>query len=304
LIGGDTNIQTLFTKGDFKKGMKLEIDIRKTLIYSIVFHIVVLMLFFFVDVQQPKPKQKVVTIKLNKRPIPEFVKKERERERLAKVAKRQADSSIFKKDSADNSAIRKVEKSLLTADPNQPNIKDKNRVKDNDTTYSRLSQSLSSKFGRLKRDDSSFSQDYTGKKSLNKDNKDKQGGSFDLGRDDVDKTVGKKGIGGTESNLLGKTPVAKKGSLSGRVTMKSRRVTYRPNISLPTKYSKMGTTFTIEFKISVTPEGLVTKATLVRSVGYPDLERRMKQYARRYRFEEALGGGVQVGKITFYIRPR
>ncbi len=65
----------------------------------------------------------------------------------------------------------------------------------------------------------------------------------------------------------------------------------------------MGLSFTVEVEIIVSPEGLVKTARTISSIGQPDLERRLVQAARRYRFEKILSDEDQTGTITFVVKP-
>ena len=127
-----------------------------------------------------------------------------------------------------------------------------------------------------------------------------QPGSVDSpGRDAATVHEGRDGVSTSEQQRIGDQGLG----VEGTVNVRGRRLVFKPTVELPPEYSQMGLSFTVEVEIVVGEEGLVSSARVVRSDGQPDLERRLVQAARRYRFEAVDGGGNQTGTITFVVRP-
>ena len=130
----------------------------------------------------------------------------------------------------------------------------------------------------------SHSDDYPGRRDHSADRSTRSGDNYTLGRD----------------NLIG-TP---RTGVSGTINVRGRRVVYSPAMVLPEKYKQRGLSFYVTIAVTVSPEGLVTTASIVGTTGDPELDGIVVQFARRYRLEPISSGQDQTGTISFHIRPQ
>lgn len=130
----------------------------------------------------------------------------------------------------------------------------------------------------------SHSDDYPGRRDHSADRSTRSGDRFTLGRVSV--------IG---------TPRAE---VSGNVNVRGRRIVFSPAMVLPDKYKQRGLSFFVKIAVTVSPEGIVTAASIVGTTGDGELDRIIAQFARRYRFESVTSGEDQSGTIAFHIKPQ
>jgi TonB family protein len=82
-----------------------------------------------------------------------------------------------------------------------------------------------------------------------------------------------------------------------------RRITYNPgDPSLPERYRREGIPFSAEIRITVTPEGLVSATSVVKSSGWPEVDRILESNARQYRFAPVLEQRDMEGMYRFQFQ--
>jgi TonB family protein len=104
-----------------------------------------------------------------------------------------------------------------------------------------------------------------------------------------------KGAGGTgPGNYRLELP----GSGKGRTVVSS----VKPVV--PAWVNQQGLTMTIVVTFTLQPDGLISAASPTRSTGYADVDAKVVEAIRRWRFTQASGGGSVQGVITYIINPR
>ncbi len=205
--------------------------------------------------------------------------------------------------SADDSLENLLERSSFPHKP-APERELPNRRREDDFDYGSLRRDHESPAGRLERNPDSKDMQAHRPSLTDRDTRDRAGARDTIGRDDLTRQGGKSstpGISGSDFARQGD-----RGSgVTGLVNLRGRNCVYRPMITLPERYSRQGLSYTVQVEISVTEEGIVSRAAVTEPSGNPELDLLLEQRARMFRFEAASAGtGTQAGMIAFSIQPR
>lgn len=272
-------------------------SLRESLLYAVAAHLLIIFLFSVFGARCTdggKKDETARTVQLHFQP-------RRERKVLTGIDPRQSapgdkaeDTFWTGKGSQDRQATRK--KSRIT-DKDSPG----SGRESTEHTPIPLSRDMAAPHGHLDNPDSGKI-DNPDKDSLEQDYTTRAGNEVSPGRDRA--TTGRGDEAVDESDPTRKREGDRGKGVRGSVNVRGRQVVYKPTVELPPRYSKLGLSFTVQIGIQVSPEGLVIRAGVEKGVGRPDLERRLVQVARRYRFEAVPEDGIQEGTITFFIRPK
>lgn len=287
--------------GTMVHGGKDKAEMRRLLAWSVAVHVVLVLVFtlFASESADDYPQERVVKLMLHQRVVSKDIVPDPPQESAPGQDKDRSDSVFdesFLKPSKDQLQSRNR---MDATEPRDRNSSDKG----DDSRYDRLQKAPDATHGRLDRSSSHNIDDYPGRKDLNKDRDTRSGDSFTLGRDPLRRTGDNRDPlrdSGTRRANQGN-----KGSgVSGNVNVRGRRVVYTPAMELPAKYKQRGLSFYVTLNVVVTPEGLVSSASVVGTTGDPELDRIVAQFARRYRLEPISTGLDQSGTIGFQIRPQ
>ena len=271
---------------------------RRMVLYSVMLHLflVVLVSLFWGKSEEPRPRRVQLTIE--SRPVA--------REVIAEVRKESAPGRArvdsFTKGAKSESLESLLQRSSFTHDRPLDRAEPARRRTD-DADYGALRRDRESPYGRLDRNPDARDMLSHRPGLTERDTADRRGALDTTGRDDYTRQAGRDGNPGLTGDDF-KRQGDQGSGVTGTVKVRGRSLVYRPEIQLPERYSRMGLSFSVQVEISVTEEGLVSMARVLASSGDPELDRRLEQRARLFRFEKASTGGVQGGTIVFDIQPR
>lgn len=287
--------------GTMVQGGRDKNEMRRLLVWSVAVHIVLVLVLtvFAGESEDDYPQERMVKLMLHQRVVSKDIVPDPPQESAPGQDKDKSDSIFdesFFKPSKDQLQKRN------SIDATEPRDRD-SRDKGDDARYDRLQKAPDDKHGRLNRSSGPSTDDYPGRRDLNKDRDTRSGDDFSLGRDPLRRTGDNRDplrdSGSRRANQ------GNKGSgITGNVNVRGRRVVYSPVMVLPDKYKQRGLSFYVTLNVVVTPEGLVSSASVVGTTGDPELDRIVVQFARRYRLEPVSTGLDQSGTIGFQIRPQ
>ena len=271
------------------------------MLYSLVFHLLLILVFtvFSSSGENEEPRERVVRLVLKKRVVSKDIVPDRPKE-SAPGQDKNKDDSVF-----DKSFFKKLRHKMLQdrsrVTDNAPKDPVSSRDKGLDRRYDRLQKAPSAKHGRLNRASSKNIDDYPGRKDLNKDTGTRDGSFNSLGRNDLTRNMDNRNplrdSGSRRSNQ------GNRGSgVTGFLNVRGRRTIYSPRIVLPPRYSRQGLSYTIRVRVVVSPEGIITSASVIGLPGDAELRRIAVQAARRYRVEAAPREDNAI--LVIAIRPR
>jgi len=275
------------------------VAMKRLFIFSAVAHLVIILVFsLFPSEEQVTPRERVVQLILHKRVVSKEIVPDPVKESAPGQDKNKSeqvfDDSFFK-------AAKQILRDHSRVSDGEPQDRS-SRDRGDNPRYDRLLKAPDSKQGRLDRSSSRTIDDYPGRRDLNNDKDTRDGNYHSIGRDAITRntdtrdplkdTGSRRATQGNQGN-----------GVTGNVNVRGRRVVYRPTMVLPAKYNRSGLSFTVKISVVVSPEGIITAASVVGMTGDPELDRILVQFARRHRLE-AVNGGDQAGTISFLIRPR
>ena len=291
-----TSFVPLLDKKNYSKMFKRRFEMKKAVIYSAVFHLILVIVFSITNSEEIKTVEKRVLLILNRRVVSEEITRIDTSDR----ARNNDQSDSLQDDNSKTDKIDKNEKSIL--DKYMPLDNKRKRKNTHSKDLSRLSRDDPFKHGKKKSLDSKKWDEFLGKRSSDRDNKTKDGSAHRLGRDDISKTSdGKKRLKRDAGRLSRK---GRKGrGVTGVVSIKGRKVIFRPYVSLPEKYNRLGLSFKVSVRVTFNRGGIARMPKIQKSSGYTELDRILCQYARRYRVQPSSWKN-QTGIVIFNIHPK
>ena len=272
----------------------------RLLAWSLAVHLLVLLVSFLFpsSEQEDIPRIREVKLVLRQRVVSKDIVPDPVKESAPGQDKQKSDQMF------DESFFRRARQQLTgrsRANADEP-IDRTSRDRGRDPSYDRLLKAPDSKHGRLDRSSSPNVDDLPGRRDMNKDRSTRDGDYYSIGRSDLNRNADNRDPdrdSGSRRANQGNTG----SGVTGTVNVRGRRVVYRPVMTLPAKYNKRGLSHSVSIRVVVSPEGIITAASVVGPTGDAELDRILVQFARRHRLE-AISGTDQSGTISFYIRPR
>ena len=271
----------------------------RMVVMSIIAHCLLLLFVSLLWGGSAVPAIKTVQLVIESRPVAREVIAEVKRESAPGRVKRDA----FSTGSAEESLESLLERSTF---PHQPVAERDapNRKREDDFDYGSLRRDQESPDGRLDRNPDSKDMQAHRPSITDRDTRTKEGTRETFGRDDATRQSGKNGNPDIKGSDFGKQGDRGAG-VTGLVNMRGRSLLYRPTVVLPERFSRQGISYSVQVEITVSEEGIVSRAAVLEPSGDSGLDLLLEQRARMYRFEAASPGtGVQTGTIVFTIQPR
>jgi len=280
-----------------------ERDFRKLFLYSLLIHLLLVLVFtvFSSNEREESPRERVVRLLLKKRVVSKDIVPDRPQESASGQDQERSDQ-VF-----DASFFKKVRRQLLhdrsRVSDTGPEVPISSRDRGLDKRYDRLQKSPDKVHGRLNRSSSRKIDDYPGRRDLNKDIRTRDGDFNSLGRNRLARDSDNRNPL-RDSGSLRSTQGNRGSSITGFLNVRGRRVVYSPRIVLPSRYSRQGLSYTVRVRVVLSPEGIVTSASVLGLPGDAELRRIIVQAARRYRVESIPGPNNDTGILVITIRPR